>query len=105
MLFNSIDFLIFFPIVLLVYFVLPAKIRYIWLLISSYYFYMCWNPVYIILIIISTVITYLCGRIVGCIKEKKEIEASRQKCLMKGVMTVSLSFSSLVQVSYTSLSK
>lgn len=90
MLFNSIDFLIFFPIVLLVYFVLPAKIRYIWLLISSYYFYMCWNPIYIILIIISTVITYLCGRIVGCIKEKKEIEASRQKRLMTGVMAVSL---------------
>lgn len=103
MLFNSIDFLIFFPIVLLVYFVLPAKIRYIWLLISSYYFYMCWNPVYIILIVISTVITYLCGRIVGCIKEKKEIEAIRQKHLMTGVMAVSfiVNLGLLVYFKYT----
>ncbi len=65
MLFNSIEFLIFFPIVLLIYFILPAKVRYIWLLISSYYFYMCWNPVYVFLIVISTGITYLCGIMIG----------------------------------------
>lgn len=61
MLFNSIDFLIFFPIVLLVYFIIPKKVRYIWLLISSYYFYMNWNPKYAILIAVSTIVTYLCG--------------------------------------------
>ncbi len=61
MLFNSIDFLFFFPIVLLVYFIIPKKIRYIWLLITSYYFYMCWNVKYIILIAISTVITFVSG--------------------------------------------
>ena len=40
MLFNSIDFLIFFPIVTAIYLILPKKVKYIWLLIASFYFYM-----------------------------------------------------------------
>lgn len=59
MLFNSIDFLIFFPIVIAIYFIIPQKARHIWLLVSSYYFYMSWNPKYALLIIFSTVITYV----------------------------------------------
>lgn len=62
--FNSIHFLIFFPIVLLVYFIIPKKIRYLWLLVASYYFYMSWNPKYAILIAFSTVVTYLCSIII-----------------------------------------
>ena len=61
MLFNSIDFLIFFPIVTLLYFLIPHRFRYIWLLIASYYFYMAWNPVYALLMLTSTFITYLSG--------------------------------------------
>ena len=37
------------------------KLRRGWLLLASYFFYMCWNPKYIVLILTSTVITYLCG--------------------------------------------
>lgn len=59
--FNSLHFLIFFPVVLLVYFFIPKKMRYIWLLAASYYFYMGWNAKYAILIAFSTVVTYLCG--------------------------------------------
>lgn len=65
MLFNSLDFLIFFPIVVLIYFIIPRKIRYIWLLVASYYFYMCWNTKYALLIGISTLITYTSGLIIG----------------------------------------
>lgn len=61
MLFNSFSFLIFFPIVLLIYFIIPKKIRYIWLLVASYYFYMCWNAKYALLLLASTVVTYLAG--------------------------------------------
>lgn len=53
--------MIFFPIVVLIYFVIPVKLRYIWLLITSYYFYMSWNPKYAILILVSTIITYISG--------------------------------------------
>ena len=61
MLFNSIDFLLFFPVVCIFYFTIPAKylkIRNAFLLIASYYFYMNWQPVYALLILTSTVITY-----------------------------------------------
>lgn len=61
MLFNSLSFLIFFPIVVLLYYVIPKKQRYLWLLVTSYYFYMNWNPKYALLIAFSTIITYLSG--------------------------------------------
>lgn len=61
MLFNSLHYMIFLPIILLIYYILPIKIRYIWLLIGSYYFYMCWNAKYVLLILSSTIVTYFCG--------------------------------------------
>ncbi len=61
MLFNTKEFLFFLPIVLLVTFIIPKKIRYIWLLIASYYFYMCWNAKYAFLLLFSTLVTYLGG--------------------------------------------
>lgn len=64
MLFNSLNFMIFYPVVLLVYYILPAKSRYIWLLVASYYFYMGWNPQYALLIACSTLITYICGLLI-----------------------------------------
>ncbi len=65
MLFNSIEFLIFFPLVTLVYFVLPRRVRWVWLLGASYYFYMSWNPRYAVLIALSTVITYASGLLIA----------------------------------------
>lgn len=61
MLFNSIDFIIFFPIVVFIYIIIPKKLRCVWLLAASYYFYMSWNPKYALLILTSTLITYGCG--------------------------------------------
>ena len=61
MVFNSINFLIFFPVVVLIYYIIPHKIRYIWLLLASYYFYMAWNPVFSLLMLASTFISYIGG--------------------------------------------
>lgn len=72
MLFNSIDFLVFFPIVTLVYFLIPHRYRYIWLLLASYYFYMAWNPVYALLMLTSTFITYLSGILIDRANHIKE---------------------------------
>lgn len=71
MLFNSYSFMIFFPIVLAIYFVIPKKARYMWLLLASYYFYMGWNVKYAALIAFSTIITYVCGRLLGKTQHKK----------------------------------
>ncbi len=62
MLFNSIDFLIFFPFVIMLFFALPHRFRWIMLLAASYYFYMCWKVEYILLIILSTVVDYIASR-------------------------------------------
>ena len=61
MLFNSLDFLIFFPLVTLAYFLLPHRVRWVWLLAASYYFDMCWNPRYALLMALSTGITFVSG--------------------------------------------
>lgn len=58
MLFNSWQYLFFYPIVVLIYFVLPKKGKNTWLLVSSYYFYMGWNVKYIVLLFFTTVVTY-----------------------------------------------
>lgn len=71
MIFNSYEFLGFFPIVVLTYFVIPKKGRYIWLLLTSYFFYMCWNPRYAMLIAFSTLITYFSGAMLDRENEKK----------------------------------
>lgn len=65
MLFNSFSYLIFFPIVVLLYFAFPHRVRYIWLLLASYFFYMSWNPKYALLIALSSLITYLSGLLIG----------------------------------------
>lgn len=71
MVFNSLNFLIFFPIVVLIYYLIPSKIKYLWLLVCSYYFYMCWNPKYVLLLLFSTVVTYAAGLGIAYVRKKK----------------------------------
>lgn len=60
--FNSTSFLIFLPIVAAIYWLLPFRFRKYWLLAASWFFYMYWNPLLILLLLASTVIDYCCGR-------------------------------------------
>jgi alginate O-acetyltransferase complex protein AlgI len=75
MLFNSFQFLLFFPLTVLIYFILPNKYRWIFLLVASYYFYMNWKPVYALLIFTSTFITWACSLLMEStsIKRKKKL--------------------------------
>jgi len=61
MLFNSYEFIFFFPLVVALYFLLKPRFRWILLLAASYYFYMCWDYKYIVLIMFSTVVDYISG--------------------------------------------
>ena len=70
MLFNSFHFLLFFPAVVLAYFIVPAKLRYLWLLAASYYFYMSWNAKYAVLIAFSTFVTWASGLLLGICKKQ-----------------------------------
>jgi alginate O-acetyltransferase complex protein AlgI len=71
MLFNTLDYVIFLPIVVIIYFLTPHKFRWVLLLAASYLFYMSWNAKYIVLIIISTLIDYVSGLLMEKRKEKK----------------------------------
>ena len=72
MLFNSKEFILFLPFVIIVYYLIPHRFRWAMLLIVSYYFYMCWKAEYIILILISTIIDYISAILISKQPEKKK---------------------------------
>ncbi len=90
MLFNSLEFLLFFPAVCLCYFIIPHRVRYLFLLACSYFFYMCWNPEYALLMLTSTAITYASGLLISS-AEKIEDEKRR---IRRKKLYVALSFTS-----------
>src|SRR5580692_10796379 len=61
MLFNSLQFLVFFPLVTLVYFIVPHRWRWLHLLIASCIFYMYFIPIYILILIFTIIIDYFAG--------------------------------------------
>lgn len=59
--FNSLSYLIFLVLNIVIYYLLPGRFRNLQLLAASYYFYMCWNPKYALLMLFSTAVTYFCS--------------------------------------------
>jgi len=78
MLFNSFPFLIFFPIVIILYFALPHRSRWALLLLASYLFYMCARPEYILIIIFFTLVSYYASIQMG----KYSLKSKRKKILI-----------------------
>src|SRR5690349_11859341 len=72
MLFNSLSFLIFFPSVTLLYFLLPHNFRWLLLLLASCAFYMFFIPVYIFILIFTIIVDYFAGILIENAKEKKQ---------------------------------
>lgn len=72
MLFNSITYLLFFPIICILYWGISPKYRNMMLLIASYYFYMSWEPSYAILIIITSFSTWGCAILTDKFEERKK---------------------------------
>jgi len=61
MLFNSFQFFIFYIFVFFCFFSLPQRFRWILLLLSSIYFYMCWIPKYVAFLFFMIIVDYCCG--------------------------------------------
>jgi alginate O-acetyltransferase complex protein AlgI len=61
LLFNSLHFAIFFPTVVFAYFALAHEHRWKLLLAASFYFYMAWNPAYLLLLLAATAINFQAG--------------------------------------------
>ena len=85
MTFNSLAFLVFYPVVLLLYFVLPKRLRPITLLISSYFFYAYSQFDLLFLILGTTIVSYISAIVI----EKSESAAIR-KTLLTVTLLVSL---------------
>lgn len=61
MLFNSVEFLFFFPIVTVLFYLIPHKFRWIHLLTASCVFYMFFIPEYILILFVTIIIDYYAG--------------------------------------------
>lgn len=83
MIFNSIDFLIFFGIVFSIYFFVPQKSKWIFLLAASYFFYAYWKIEYLALLIIPTILIYFI-----CLKiDKTQSQLQRKLFLILGLIS------------------
>jgi alginate O-acetyltransferase complex protein AlgI len=71
MLFNSLHFLAFFPLVTAGYLLLPHRFRWVWLLVASCYFYMAFMPIYVVILLIVIVIDYVAGILIEQAEGKK----------------------------------
>lgn len=61
MLFNSYTFFLFFPIVTLLFFLLPHRYRWFHLLAASFLFYMAFLPIYVLILAVTIVVDYFAG--------------------------------------------
>ncbi|MEG0506387.1 MAG: MBOAT family O-acyltransferase [Longicatena sp.] len=90
MAFNTMAFIIFFACVLLLYYIVPRKYRWIFLLGSSYFFYLYASAKFVIFIILTTITSYVGTLYIGkthsqekAIIEKKDLDAKGKKAEKK----------------------
>lgn len=93
MLFNSVSFLWFLPIVVIAYYLVPARWRWVLVLAASYSFYMFWRVEYIGLVIGTTLVDYWAGLQMG----KREAPKSRLPFLL---LSVGLNLGLLITFKY-----
>lgn len=92
--FTSLNFLLYFPITCVLYYLVPHKYRWVFLLIISYLFYINWQPSYCLLLFFVTVTSYICGRKI----EQAKKQSNKKRYLTLGII---LSLIGLVVFKYT----
>lgn len=88
--FTSFEFLVFFPVVVLLFYVIPRRLRRLWLLFASYYFYMGWNAKYALLILASTIITYLCAVLMDRAALQGDVGRRKRRLVLAAGIVVNL---------------
>lgn len=74
MIYNSFNFIVLFPLIFLVYYAIPSrhtKIRNFYLLAVSYLLYLQWKPVYALILLFVTIVTYYSAIAVTRVKHRK----------------------------------
>ena len=81
---NTLHFLVFLPVVATLYHILPHRWRWVWLLASSYLFYMSWNAEYITVLLLVTAIGYGVG-----LRLARETEPKTRRLVLSfGLVTI-----------------
>lgn len=78
MVFNSLEYLLFFPIVFVAYWQLKRRAQNVLLLLASWFFYALWDPRFLVLMLITTVVDYFVGRYL----QESEDDKKRKRAFM-----------------------
>lgn len=90
MVFSSLIFLcVFLPIVLAFYAICPKRLKNLWLMLSSLFFYAWGEPKYIIIMLFSTVFDYVNGRLLEYFDQKEMEKKAKERC-RRGVLILSI---------------
>ncbi len=90
MLFNSWVYWLFLPITIAVYYALRGRSRIAWLLICSYVFYAWWDWRFLGLIVVSSIIDFICGRLLDRRRDDDPDEYALDRKKRRTVLVVSL---------------
>lgn len=90
MLFNSFEYLFFFPIVTIIYFLLPHRFRWIVLLFTSCIFYMFFKPEYILILLFTIIIDYYAGKLIAAAQNKKKRKSYLLVSLIANILVLAI---------------
>ena len=79
MIYNSFSFLVCFPLLFVLYYAIPARygrLRNLYLLLVSYLLYLYWKPVYALVLLGVTVVTYLAALALGRCRHRRRVLAA-----------------------------
>lgn len=86
--FNSWQYLVYLPTVILGYYLLPHKFRWIWLLLASYFFYFSWSYVFGGLIFLTTAVSYGFSLLIERHPKKKKLFLVFTLIICLGILAV-----------------
>ncbi|HSN50581.1 MAG TPA: MBOAT family O-acyltransferase, partial [Bacteroidales bacterium] len=72
MLFNSIEYLIFLPVTVCLYYILPSRFQWMILLAASYFFYLLWRVEFVLVLMSATLVSYFAALQMGKLPNKKQ---------------------------------
>src|SRR5687768_9798113 len=92
MLFNSTDFLIYFPLVITIFFLIKHQYQWVWLLLASCYFYMMFKASYILILFLLIFVDYFAGILI------EKCDGTRKKLML--LMSLLINFGLLAFFKY-----
>ena len=91
MVFSSLLFMFrFLPIIMLIYVIVPKKFKNLMLFLASLVFYAWGEPKYVVLMIFSTLVDFIHGKLVYRYKEKGNLKAARRFVISSAVINLGL---------------